>query len=342
LDRSFAWNASHVPKLPPRPRRLPEVSGPTLFGRRLESAVGIAAGPLPNSKWIEAYARLGYGLLSYQTVRTSARPAFPQPNILFCRPGDPAIVESRPSRRIDPAAVTWAVSLGLPSADPDTWQADVRRARARMRDTQLLVVSVVGTPVSGEDGQALAEDYARCARLAEDAGADAVEVILSCPSTTSEHPQMVFENAALSVHILQRIRRAVGGIPILVKLGASSSPRALHEIATRLAPYVSGFVLVNGVRRRVVKPDGSPAFEGPGREVACIVGGGVYDYCRMQVDEMLAWRKAGAWDRVIFAVGGITTTERIRRTLADGADLALVATAALVDPLIAARFRLGR
>src|SRR5262249_40675892 len=79
LDRSFAWNASHPPKLPPRPRKMPTGPGVTIFGHRLDNPVGIAAGPLLNSKWIEAYARLGYSLLTYKTVRTAAHPALPHP-----------------------------------------------------------------------------------------------------------------------------------------------------------------------------------------------------------------------------------------------------------------------
>ncbi|HLF50128.1 MAG TPA: hypothetical protein VJA45_12195, partial [Methylomirabilota bacterium] len=73
LDRSFAWNAAHVPKLPGRPRKVPAGPGAGIFGRRVECPIGVAAGPLPNSRWIEAYARLGYGLLTYKTVRTTAR-----------------------------------------------------------------------------------------------------------------------------------------------------------------------------------------------------------------------------------------------------------------------------
>jgi dihydroorotate dehydrogenase len=57
----------------------------------------------------------------------------------------------------------------------------------------------------------------------------------------------------------------------------------------------------------------------------------------MQVDELAAWRKAGAWSRTLLAVGGITTTERVRAALGAGAEVAMVATAALTDPLIACR-----
>ncbi len=312
-------------------------AGVRIFDRRVESPIGIAAGPLPNSRWIEAYARLGYGLLTYKTVRTVARPALLQPNLLYCRPGDPAVTEPAP-RPLDPAVVTWAVSLGLPSADPEEWRADVLRARSKIRPGQILIVSVVGTPVPGAAEEQLADDYALCARWAADGGADVIEVHLSCPNPAGEQPQMLFENLALSAYTVEQVRRAVGQRPVIAKLGATRSPRTLHELASRLAPRLDGFILVNGLQRKVVKPHGTPAFPGENRAVSSIVGAGIYPQCRVQVEELLAWRKAGAWNRAILAVGGLTTVERARHALAAGADAAMVATAALADPLIAARF----
>jgi len=311
-----------------------------IFDRRVESPVGIAAGPLPNSRWIEAYARLGYGLLTYKTVRTSARPAFVHPNLIHCRLGDPAVAEPAP-RKLDPGAVTWAVSFGLPSADPAEWRADVMRAKSKLRPGQALIVSVAGTPTPDGDGGQLADDYALCARWAAEAGADVIEAHLSGPNTAGEQTQMIFEHPALSALIVDRIRRAVGQRPLIAKLGATRSPRALHEVASRLAPRVDGFILVNGLRRPLVKPDGSPAFAGEGRGVSAIDGAAVYEHCLIQIEELLAWRKAGAWSRTILAVGGITTVARARAILEAGADAAMVATAALTDPLIAARFAMG-
>lgn len=311
-----------------------------LFDRAVECPVGIAAGPLPNSKWIEAYARLGYGLLTYKTVRTVERAAYPAPNLAFCRLGDPAVIEPAP-RRLDPAAATWAVSFGLPSAKPEVWRADVTRARARLAKTQLLIVSVTGTPAPGGDGEQLARDYAQAARWAAEAGADVIEAQLSCPTITAERPQMVFEDQALATHVVEQMRRAVGARPVVAKLGATRSPRALHDLATALARWVDGFVLVDGLQRRVLKADGTPALLGAGRELAGVSGGAVWEHSRIQVQELMAWRKAGAWDRAILAVGGITTVARARDELAAGAQASMVATAALVDPLLAARFRSG-
>src|SRR3989442_3722543 len=80
LDRSYQWNYSHAPALP-RARRLAPGQGGRLLGRPVNSRLGIASGPLLNSKWIEAYARLGFDILTYSTVRSAYRPAHVLPNI---------------------------------------------------------------------------------------------------------------------------------------------------------------------------------------------------------------------------------------------------------------------
>ena len=335
VGRSFAWNAAHLPKLPSRPRKL-SAAPARLFGRAIDSPLGVAAGPLPSARWVLAYARLGYGLLTYRPLRTVERAALPAPHLLYCRLGDPSVVEPA-ARRPDPGAVTWAVSFGLPSPAPEVWRADVRRARDRMPPGQLLAVSVMGTPVPGGDIEQLAQDYARCAAWAADAGADVGEVHLSGADAGEEGPRL-FEDVDRSAHVLARVRRAVGRHPVVAKLGPFPGPRMLHELASRLAPLVDGFVVVDGLPRRVAKPDGTPAF-GPGRPTAIIAGADVIEHCRMQVEELLAWRKAGAWGTAILAVGGITTIARARAALEGGADMALVATAALTDPLLAVRYR---
>ena len=72
LDRSYQWNYSHAPALP-KVRRLAQGQGGRLLGRPVNSRLGIASGPLLNSKWVEAYARLGFDILTYATVRSAYR-----------------------------------------------------------------------------------------------------------------------------------------------------------------------------------------------------------------------------------------------------------------------------
>jgi len=307
-----------------------------LFDRDVSSRLGIAAGPLLNSKWVAGYARLGYDILTYATVTSAFRPAYTLPNIRAVESREQAAVALR--RPVVNGGITLAVSLGMPSMEPDVWRKDVARAKEALGAGQVLVVSVAGTLVPGGDHEALIADYARCAMWAAEAGADVIEAHLAVPDPFAESAQMIFENVPLSAQILYRIRTTIGQ-PIVAKLGMFRSPRVLHETATKLAPWTNGFVLVHGVVRRVIDEDGHAAFEGVGRDVADVVGADTFTVSARQVEEMLAWRKAGAWDRAVFAVGGISTVERALDLLHEGADAALVATTALVDPLFASRVR---
>jgi dihydroorotate dehydrogenase len=334
-DRSYAWNYGHAPSLP-RIRRIPSAQGARLFDHEISSRIGIAAGPLLNSKWVAGYARLGFDVLTYATVTSAFRPAFTLPNIRLVESREQAAVALR--RPHANGGVTLAVSLGMPSMEPDVWRKDVRRAKDALGRGQVLVVSVAGTVPPGGDAEALIADYARCATWAAEAGADVIELHLATPDPFAEHAQMIFENVPLSAQILYRVRTSISQ-PILAKMGMFRAPRMLHETATKLAPWTNGFVLVHGVVRRVIDEDGKAAFEGAGRDLADVVGSDTFAVCARQVEEMIAWRKAGAWDRAIFGVGGITSVERALHLLHEGSDAVLIATAALVDPLFATRCR---
>jgi dihydroorotate dehydrogenase (NAD+) catalytic subunit len=334
VDRSYSWNYSHSPSLP-RVRRVPSGPGGKFLDHPLNSPVGVAAGPLLNSKWVEAYSRVGFDVLTYKTVRSMAMPAHGLPNIRAVENREHAAIATKRTMDSQP---TLAVSLGIPSVEPEVWRKDVRRAKDRIGPGQVLIVSVVGTWAPGMDAEQLIQDYARCAAWAAEAGADAVEIHLAVPDPFAEQPQMIYENIPLAAQILYRVRTNVSR-PLLTKLGVFRTPRLLHDTATKLASWSNGFVMVHGIRRRVIDEEGNSAFEGTGRDRATIVGADTWPLASRQVEEMLSWRKAGAWDRAVLAVGGITTPERADHLLREGADAALIATAALFDPLFAVRFR---
>src|SRR5919201_1246530 len=262
-----------------------------------------------------------------------AMPAHALPNIRPVENREHAAITT--TKRVD-GHPTLAVSLGIPSVEPEVWRKDVRRAKDCIGSGQVLIVSVVGTWAPGMDAEQLVQDYARCAAWA--AGADAIEVHLAVADPFAEQPQLIYENIPLSAQILYRVRTTMPK-PVLAKLGVFRTPRLLHETATKLASWASGVVLTHGVRRRVVDEEGNAAFEGTGRHRATIVGADTWPLASRQIEEMLSWRKAGAWDRAILGVGGITTVERADHLLREGADAALIATTALFDPLFAIRFR---
>ena len=74
VDRSYAWNYGHAPSLP-KVRRLPMAQGGRLFDRDINSRLGVAAGPLMNSKWVAGYARLGLPLGAKTALQKAAERA---------------------------------------------------------------------------------------------------------------------------------------------------------------------------------------------------------------------------------------------------------------------------
>ena len=170
-------------------RRLPIGPGSNLLGYHVNAQVGVAAGPLLNSKWVEGYARLGFDVLTYSTVRSRFQPALSLPNIRHVETREQFAVAPRRHANGSP---TIAISTGIPSMEPEIWRKDMRRAKERLSPGQILIASVMGTPDPDGNPEGLIADYTRCAVWAAEAGADVIEVHLATPSPFGEPGQMVY------------------------------------------------------------------------------------------------------------------------------------------------------
>ena len=72
FDKSFEWNYVHGPHFDgPWPEVAPTPMK-SFFGLPVRSRFGIPASILPNSRWLETYARLGFDILTYKSVRRVA------------------------------------------------------------------------------------------------------------------------------------------------------------------------------------------------------------------------------------------------------------------------------
>jgi dihydroorotate dehydrogenase (NAD+) catalytic subunit len=126
IGETYDWNYAHVPPLPTS-IAVPRCAGTWDFcGLPLASPLGIPAGPLLNSRWIHHYAALGFDVLTYKTVRSSARASYGLPNLLPIRSapltGRGRTVVSDPDQRdFD----SWAISFGMPSKDPEKHEKEV-------------------------------------------------------------------------------------------------------------------------------------------------------------------------------------------------------------------------
>lgn len=334
------------PRLPERPtaggRRW------RVLGRSVGFPIGIPACVLNGSEtWVRHNAANGYGVLTYKTVRGREHPPNEQPNWTFAPretaslpPGAVADVVSDPWEWVDPGspAVSTVNSFGVPSPPPDEWMADVERSLAAVGNDVLLLVSVMGEDPGGT-GQlgALADDFARTARMAQEAGASVIELNLSCPNTLDRSaagvkPPLCLD-ADATVAVIEAVRHALDDRTALVaKLSWLDEPR-LSALVPRVAPLVDGVAGINTLQSRVRRSDGAPTF--PGRELAGLSGVAVrdsaLDFTRRLVD--LRERSGARFD--VLAMGGVTDPASFEALFALGADAVQSASGAFADPFLA-------
>ena len=343
-DRSYRWNYVHGPTftgfaLDDGP--IPKTPAKDLFGFRVASRLGISAGILLNSNWVGAFSKQGFDILTYKTVRSSYRPCYPMPNWVYLQPdAGPLGTEDEPVRvaaarvRQRASDVTSAVCFGMPSMAPEVWRADVSEARRALRRDQLLIVSVVGTPDDGGGIDSLAEDYVRCARWAADAGAHIVEANFSCPNVCSAEGS-VYHDSTTSAQLASALREALPSTPILLKAGYFSTPSKLRSFYRAVAPSVDGVVLVNGMTRRVLRQDGSPAF---GKlERAGILGRAIHAEAVANVRQAVDIASEDGLELETMAVGGVLEPRDVHAFFETGARVVLTGGGAALDPSLARR-----
>ena len=106
-----------------------------IFDFELNSRLGIAAGPLLNSKWIKVYGKLDFDILTYKTVRSVSVPSHPAPNCLYVdaqkqlhlADAEHDIFVSKEPKFIEDLAIT--NSFGVPSKSPEMWMRDRKSTR---------------------------------------------------------------------------------------------------------------------------------------------------------------------------------------------------------------------
>ena len=340
IDRSWRENLDSGPALGDLHPRVPPTSAADLLGFRLASRFGIAAGLLLDSRWILAYSRLGYDILTYKTVRTAEHPSHPPPNWVF-------VEEARPDgsvRRLrqppgDPARISSAVCFGMPSMPPDYWRRDVALARQGLQPGQILVVSVVGTPKEPAHPHALAEDYALCARWAAEAGAHLIEANLSCPNVCTAEGSLYHDPGASRL-VADAVRSAIGSRPLLLKVGRIAESARLESFLRAVHPLVDGITLVNGVTRPVLEADGTPVFGSAFRN-AGVLGRSIHEISVASVRQARQILLRHRWRLGLFAVGGVSTPRDIDDFLQAGADAVLAGSAPMYHPLLACEYKAG-
>lgn len=345
LDRSYEWNYTHGPVWTGELPVVPDTPTKRFFGCAVASRLGISAGLLLNSRWIDFYARCGFDILTYKTVRSRARACYAKPNWLFVDPADAGKL-ANPRRAVHalarPAAGDYAdwtstVSFGMPSRDPALWMGDVAQARRLIGPRQALVVSVVASVAAGAGEADIVRDFRDLAAMAREAGAQLVEANLSCPNVRSAEGEL-YQDAEMSGRIARALRDGAGALPVLLKIGHVEDDAKLAALLRAVAGRASGLVIVNGLSRPVLGLAGKPAF-GAARRQAGILGRGVHAIGVHDVARALALIRRERLDLEVAGVGGVAGVADAQRYFDAGACAALMGSAPMFDPALAARLK---
>lgn len=353
LDEFFTGAAA--PSGPRAPAR-PVVHGRnwSLLGRRIGFPIGVPASVLTsNAEWIHYFARNGFNVLTYRTVRSRFHPAFPAPNWVFVpslRDPLPVTVDRTLQVQADPSdwvvpgdpEVSTSNSFGVPSYSVEEWQSDLREALHVIHHDQLLIVSVLGdiypdTELRGRTrAQALADDFALTARLAEEAGAEIIELNLSCPNSvdpdgTVRTPLCVdTETTALVVNSVRAELRPQ--TRLVIKL-AYLSYDSIVELLSRVGQVIDAVSGINTLQSRVVRRDGRQTF--PGREKAGVSGIAVRRHAEQFVADMALARLRGGFRFDIIGMGGVTDPQSMESLYRLGANVVQSASGVFANPFLA-------
>lgn len=335
IHKTWEENCCAGPQFPSKCPPVPLTPMKSFLGLPVRSRLGIAAGLLPNSRWLLPYAERGFDILTYKTVRSKARPCYPLPNWVFVEDATPPdgpvrVIDSPPE---DPSQISSSVCFGMPSVSPEEWTEDVRLAKLGLDEGQVLIVSVVATPEENSTVDEIADDFARCAEWATEAGADVIEANLSCPNVCSAEGTL-YHDLQSSRAVVRRIRKAIGPTPLLLKIGTFATQESLRRFLRSMDGLADGVSLVNCISRPVLRQDGEPVFGSQFRS-AGVLGRTIHqpsvDMTR-QVSEII---RSENLRLSIASVGGVSSISDCADFIDAGADAVLCGSSPMYLPDLA-------
>jgi dihydroorotate dehydrogenase len=304
------------------------------------------------------FAGHGWDVITFKTVRSRPWPEHPGPKWVYA--SEPATSPAAPTsegppvvhpvRGEDGGRISAANSFGVPSPEPLVWQRELAAAHELLGEAQLLIVSVQGSPEVAATAGELVEDYVRVARSAEEAGATAIELNLSCPnmllSSQDEVSPPLCEDFRLVASIVSAVRQALdGGAKLVAKLTYMPRPQ-LRELLTEIGPDLDAVAGINTLPVRVLDAEGRPFFQGRSeggrlvvREVAGLSGGALRHHALDFSRSVAAVREEMGLELELLAMGGVADAEDARELLKAGADAVQLVTAAVRRPELARELR---
>lgn len=321
-----------------------------LLGHDVGFPVGIPSCELTrDADWIEHYARKGFHVLTYRTVRNKETLGSAYDWVFLAGVNQPwqsvpeslEVWSSGEEVPRDWRSVTTATSFLAPCPSPEIWQADMLDARERLDrlgGQHLLIASVTDcVERKVKSPETLAADFVTVATRAEAAGAHAIECYLARaaasidPVTGQREP--CDHNAKTSFAIVEAVRAALKpATSLVIKLGADLNEAQLEEVVVPLARrgLIDG---VSGISPARVEGVGGTRW---GAKPPGLAGWALRDMSREFVRRLTRLKAQYGLSFDILAMGGVASAEDVSEYLAMGASAVQAASAAANDPGLAA------
>lgn len=353
IHKSYASNS-----LPPAPLAISARSQVearwSLFGQSIGFPIGVPASALTRDPdWVEFFAAAGFNVITYKTVRSRKHAEHPAPNWLVLKPETTPFVpevhheklrsvvaERLPPIPLSGSHLSTANSFGVPSPSPEVWQEEFSTALKRISSSQMLIASVMGDHYGTHSRNELVKDFAKTARLAQEAGATVIELNVSCPNTLGKEgvqPPICYDSTLVR-DIVHETRAIIRGDTNLV-LKLSYLPRnVLGEMVADIGSLADGYSAINTVQCRVLDSDGRAAFTSPTgqvRELAGVAGRAIESLATATVAELARLKIETGNEYEVIGMGGVVDSESFENLYRTGATAVQAASGTFANPSLA-------
>ncbi len=306
------------------------------FGVPVYSPFGIAAGPLPTSRFIKAALDKGFDIVTLKSVRTDTFPLniYPQVRPVSCEK-DLDLTTSGlkvADKYSDRLAV--ADSFGIPSVKPEEWQPDMRESLTLPGKGQTVFIAFQGT-ARGKGREDFVADHVKGVALIRELGVDLIEINLSCPNEGEE--VLACFDLDMTKRIVKAVRQANPDLKFVIKLAYFSNHAQLKKLVESVGSIVDGFSVINTIPIPVLNNEGRGVF--PGRPKAGISGAPI-KWASLEMTKLLnSYRHELELNYKIISMGGVLTPKDFHDYRNAGADYVMSVTGAMWNPNLAAEIK---
>jgi dihydroorotate dehydrogenase len=146
----------------------------------------------------------------------------------------------------------------------------------------------------------------------------------------------LYKSAEASAQIAARMRPDVQGLPLILKIGLFDNREQAAAFVEAVDGYATALSTVNSISARIVTRSGARQFGGLSRGIG---GESIRSRCQAELAMLSDLIRERRSSMRLIGVGGIRSAEDVRERISAGAHHVQLATAAMLDPLIAIRIR---